>query len=62
MKTKDIADEILDRWYGPIGKCWCKQKKRFIKPDECTKCCPECVALGPHENRKFRYIPQGDYK
>ena len=62
MKTSRVVDEILDDWFGPNGKCWCTKTKKFIDPDSCMKDCPECKALGPHEDRPFRYVPQGDYK
>jgi hypothetical protein len=62
MKISKVVDEILDSWFGPNGEVWCKEENKFVDPDTHTKNCPECKALGPHEDRPFRYVPQDDYK
>lgn len=63
MNVNYIVEEILDDWFGPNGQVWCRHKKKFVDPNNCTEeCGPECITLGPHENRMFRYVQEDDYK
>jgi hypothetical protein len=51
-----IADEIEKDWFGPTGQCWCKERKKFIDPEDCTGCCPECEPLRSQDTKQFRYL------
>lgn len=53
---KKIADEIQNDWFGPSGKCWCKERNEYVNSEECGKECPECEALRSQETKNFRYL------
>lgn len=55
-KVSKIADEILDGWYGPTGKCWCDKLKMLVSPETCPKKCPECEPLRSQDTKQFRYL------
>lgn len=53
---RKVTEEILKDWFGPTGKCWCKEKHMFVDPETCGKECPECEALRSKDIRQFRYL------
>jgi hypothetical protein len=55
MITK-LSDEIVKDWFGPTGECWCEEKKKFIDPEDCVNCCPECKPLNSQDIKQFRYL------
>jgi hypothetical protein len=56
VNIKKIADEIEKDWFGPNGQVWCKDKQKYITPDSCTSCNPECSTLRSQDIRQFRYL------
>ena len=57
----ELSDEMMDKWFGPSGDCWCEEKKKNVKPGTCPG--PECQALGLGQtSRPFRYVQEEDYK
>jgi Zn finger protein HypA/HybF involved in hydrogenase expression len=55
----EVSEEILEGfrdWYGPIGDCWCNEKRKFVTPGEAGSECPECENLNAQDIREFRYL------
>jgi hypothetical protein len=59
MQVKKVCKDILDYWTGPLGLCWCDEKKQYVKPDSCKEC-PECEAIDDTDIHPPKYIRPKD--
>lgn len=51
---KNTVEEILDKWFGPNGKCWCEQKQKYVDVDSCN--CPDCKSISTQDLKQYRYL------